>query len=586
MALGSVSEEIGKSNELWGSSAFEELREQQETDFSYWSYYKFKMPEEQGTWDNVTSPNAKSLANKLISLLSGSWMQLYIDVDDDVRKKRKSIANTEKLGNSIIWLADREATSVPSGKTMLQSFSADSVITGGTVQSLLWYEDEKAGKPKCDYKRYHPMFSQWLEGDRELIWFCYRNPVNKYYLKKKYGKEMGKPDAMGKVLTYTFWDEESWKVAIPGEDNWVDEGKHNLGYIPVNIRTTGFVPYMMSSSDGQETMKYSWMSYLMNTRDLHPLESKLMTIEATKAIDSGRKDIIAHLDSSLSADTPQIRKLAGKGNRGEILYFDKAKGHEFNGFVEYPDNQVVDSFLSRLDSQIVGATVHPIAFGEMKQSSGSGTMVAELRAAALEFLMPFRECVEQSFIWAAEEGTKQYKAGKFDKVEVEGRDRMKHKFYGDKIDPKDVDEFKFECELVADRLRDELQELGAAIQTVNNGLSSRRTAMRKHNIVEDADEEMEKMKIEAHERIATNDPLEHAQSMAQYYATQVDPPNMEMYLYHMTEAKKIIETRMMAILQGTNAVPGGGNGGGQTPPGTPPSPQANTARIATEPQGV
>ena len=535
MTLGTAKEEIDRSDELWGLSDFRELRKQQEKDFGLWGPHEFKMPQSEGAWDSVTTNSAKVLANKIMGLLSSSWLQLYIDVDEETRKKRKSIANTERLANGIIWLSDREATAVPSGRSLQDSLVAHAVLRGGTVKSVYWYTGSE-DKPQCELKAYDPMYCQWLEGERELLWFCYRDKVRKHFIEHAFkkqikdGADIGSPDSNGYIQMYTFWDDEEWRIAINGE--YIDQGEHGLGYIPVNVRSCGSAPYLKSEKY-QDTMRESWMSYAANTRNIYDLESKLLSIESSKAVDSGRKDIVAEFDSTLGKASDVTKVGYGAGQRNNILQLDKAHGQEFKGFVEAPGNQVVDQFLSRVRQDMdILATIDPIAYGQMS-GSGSGVLAAELRAAALEFINPFRKCIESDLIWTAEEIVSQYKGGQYDKVEVEGKDNTRKKFFIT-IGTKDVEEKKFDCELVPDKLRDEIQELGAAIQKVSFGLSSRKTVMVKHNIVADPDLEIDKIE----EEIASQDPVLRYDKLAKYFK---DQGNDRMAQYYVALSALTIE---------------------------------------------
>lgn len=568
--------EQAKSDRIWGSTAITELREQQETDFGLWGPYEFEMPKEEGKWDNVTTNAPKILANKIIGLLASSWLQLYIDTPSEGKKARQRISNTEYLANGSIWLADRLNTRVPSGKRLQDALSSNAVIRGGTAKSVLWYL--KDGTPTCDIRFYDPMFCQWIEGEQELIWFCHRNYVSKDFIERTYkeknGFSYGEPDkTTGKILTYTFWDGDEWKVSINGE--YVDGEEHGLGYVPVYIQSCGAVPYMQSVQY-ENTMKWSWQSCFANVRDIYDLESKMLSIESSKAIESGKIKIAGDYDSSIGGgQTPTgLDKLGyGAPTRNTIVLFDAAKGQKFGGMVQPPGNEVIDQFLSRIRGMDILGTIDPIAFGQMTRS-GSGALAAELRAAALEFINPFRECVEADFIWIAEECIKQFKNGQYEKISVQGRDRKREKFVAD-IEPKDIDETHFECEIVFDKLRDELQELGAAIQKISYGLSSKKTVMTKHNIVADPDKEMDIMD----EEFAAQDPVFKYDKLAKYFKDQGDE---RMARYYMALSAITIENTVKKAIMAQLMPPEEISGDGTKPPAVPPSPQAEAARKTAE----
>lgn len=586
MSLGEAKDEIAKSDELWKSTNFEALRTQQETDFGLWGPYKFEMPKTEGKWDSVTTNSPKILANKIIGLLASSWLQLFIDVGEENKEGRGKISKTEQLANGCIWLADREAIAVPSGKKLQSALSAYAVLKGGTAKSLYWYEDDK--KPRCAIKTYDPMFCQWEEAESELDWFCHRNYVSKAFIERHYAKipkgfAIGDPDKVtGKYLLFTFCDDENWKVALNGE--YVDTIKHGLGYIPVNIRSCGAVPYLQSVKY-QDTMKWSWTSFAQNTRDIYDLESKLLSIEATKAIDSGRKDVMAEMDSGLQNEQPtDVKKLGyGSGQRNNILFFDKAKGQKFLGFAEAPGNEVADQYLTRVRQDLdIMATMDPVTVGRMDRS-GSGALANVLIQAALEFINPFRECVQDDFIWLAEECVRQFKNGQFTKISVEGRDKTKQKFTAD-LEPEDVTEKHFDCDLVTDKLRDRIQELGAAIQQAESGMTSKRTARLQHNIVEDPDREQDIMDEEEAAN-DPNDPVFKYLKKAKYFKDLGTKEGDEMALYYESLSRLFVQQTIQKAVLAQLMPPVEQMGGdGKKPPVI--SPQAEVGRIQAEPRGL
>jgi len=577
MALGTAAEEIRKSDDMWKSSPFTALREQQEKDFGLWGPYEFSMPKKEGKWEEVTTNSSKVLANKILGLLSASWLQLFIDVGEEKRKGRTKVTNTEMLANGAIWLADREATRVPSGKKLQSALSTYAVLKGGTVKSVYWYTG-KDSEPRCEIKTYDPTYCQWLEGDRDIVWFCHRSYVSEEFIKRAYKEQLSQGFSYGssslqssRILTYTFWDEEEWKVAINGQ--YIDEGEHGLGYLPVNIRSCGPVPYIQSGNYS-DTMKWSWMSCFANNRDIYDLESKMLSIESSKAVESGKIKIAGEYDSVKSGGAlPEgIEKLGySSGGRNEIVMFDAAKGQKFGGMVQPPGNEVIEQFLTRIRGMDIIGSIDPIAFGQMTRS-GSGALAAELRAAALEFINPFRECVEEDFIWIAEETVRQFKSGEYDKMSFEGRDSKREKFYID-LEPSDVEEKRFECNLVADRLRDEIQELGAAIQKISYGLSSRRTAMLKHNIIEDPDREQDIMD----EEVAALDPVFKYDKLAKYFK---DQGNDRMAQYYMALSAITIESTVKKAIMAELIPPE------MEEPAKPPvgSPQMEAAQVAAQPR--
>jgi len=589
--LGSAAEEMKKSDEMWGQSNFTALREQQEQDFGLWGPHTFEMDKKEGKWRDVTSTSARVIANKIMALLAASWRQLYIDLGEDENKKqRKVITRTEQFANGCIDLADRDLTSVPSGKSIQDSLSFFATIKGGTAKSVYFTEDEK-GEVTPDILVYDPEFCQWIEGDRKLLWFCYRDYVTKAFIERTYKKQVEKglsyktPDVNGLVQRYTFWNEESWRVAMVGSEDYIDGDDHNLGYVPVNIRSCGIAP-ALQSVNYQDVLKFQFQSVFANDRDIYDIDSELLSIGLSKAVESGKIKLAGEFDSSKGDAPAELAKLGygSQSGRNAIVMFDTAKGQKFGGMIQPPDNQMVERFQALLEQRKIISSIDPIAFGQMTRS-GSGTLAAELRAAALEFIIPFRKCVEDDSVWIAEECVRQFKGGNFGKMSIQGRDAKKNKFFTD-ISPKDVAEKRFDCHLVPDRLRDEIQELGAAIQSVQSGLTSKRTARVRHNIVEDPDREQDIMD----EELAAQDPVFQYDKLAKYFKDQGTPEGDKYAQYFLalealTIDKTINEARAKALLPSASL---------RTSPPAPSqvplppdiNPLAQAGKIAAEPRQV
>jgi len=585
MSLGEAKDEIKLSDELWGNSDLKAIRDQMDTDFGFFGPYDFEMPQTEGKWTNVTTPSGKTLGNKVKGLLQQSYMNLFIDVLEEERVKNKRVADTERLALGFINQANRNNTRKPSGVTLQDAFSFYAAIHAGTACSVLITENDGKITPHITY--YDPYGCQFIEGDDGIIWFCYRENKKRAYVEKQYkvqikeGLALEKSGDNGLVTVYTFWDGDEWKTAISGE--YVDGDKHGQGYVPVFVNPVGGTPPVMSETE--DISKYGWQSVYVNSREIIPIESELLTIEMTKAKESGRVKGIASYDSSLSdGQVPEeINKLKAMReaapNRDTMAFLDKAKGEEFNGFVEAPDNRIVDQLLKTIRSYSSLAGLDPVTSGVFGQ--GSGALASILREAALEFTQPFNKNIEDTFVWIAEELVKQFKAGNYPQVEVFGRDIYRQPFTT-KLKTKDVEEHNFSCELVADRLRDEAIELGLAVQKVNAGLSDRRSAISKHNLSTDPARTLEMIEQEKHAEIAAKDPIYHNLQMARWYKDQGDEAMAGHHLW-LVEMFRQIETASLAKQYQSSFNPPPPQGGPPAGAGGQPDITGEAGRVAAEP---
>jgi len=585
MSLGEAKDEIKLSDELWGDSDLKALREQMDTDFGYSGPYAFTMSESAGQWRSVTTPSGKTLYGKMKGLLQQSYMNLYIDVLEEERGKNKRIAATEKLAQGFIYQANRDNTSRPSGVTLQDAFSFYATVHAGTACSVLITEND--GKVKAHIPYYDPYGCQYIEGDEGIIWFCYRENKKASYLQRMYkdkikeGFKIGESGDNGMVTRYTFLDGDEWKVAINGE--YVDEDKHGLGYVPVFINPVGGIPPIMSEE--QDISKYGWQSIFTNNRDLIPIESELLSIELTKAKESGRVKGIASYDSTLSdGQVPEeINKLKAMRDsaptRDTMAFLDKAKGEEFNGFVEAPDNRIVDQLLTKIVAYNSLSSIDPVTYG-VYRGGESGAHASILRDAALEFMHPFTKNIEDTFVWIAEESTRQFKAGNYPQVEVVGRDYHRQPFTT-KIKAEEVEEHYFSCELVSDRLRDEAIELGLAVSKVKAGLSDKRSAISRHNLSTDPDQTLEMIEQEKHAEMSAMDPVYHNLGMAKWYKDKGDE---EMAAYHQLLADGAAQIAVQTLaMQVQSLLSPGGGGGGMPGAGDQSGVMGEAGRQAAEP---
>jgi hypothetical protein len=574
--LEDAAKEIAKSDELWNDTNFKGLREQMENDYSLTTDWKFEMDKKEGNWESYTTNSPKVLAGKIMALLSTSHISLYVDEDDETREKRKDVSASENLANGVLWLADRELTSVPSGKTLKSALSFYSPIRGGIASSLYLYEEE--GILRSGLTVYDPYEIQWIEGDGDLMWFCHRHYVSKKYMAYKYGVEFSSSGTGNTVLVRDIWDKEQYGTAYDGD--WLGGLKDNLvERVPVKIISAGNnPPAMISEETNTDNLKYAWHSIFNNNRDIYKPKSEMLSILLSKGKEAGKIKAIGMYDSQLSGGKvpEQIKKLGySDKSRNEFVFLDKAKGQEFKSVVEPPSNQqVIETFQAFNGEDILGS-VDPIAWGQLNKSGASGALAAELRSAALEFLAPYKDNIEQMYVWLAEEITRQYRNGDFDTQEFEGRDSKDRKFRVT-ISPKNVsDELHFGCKMAVDHLRDRIQEAGAAINEMQNGLISRRTARTKYNIVEDPDKEQDSIDEENASTIASQDPVLVYDTLALKYKGYGTPEGDRWALYYEAKAGLAMQEAIM-MAQQKGLVP-------QTPQGTPPPPQAEPPRIAQEP---
>lgn len=557
--LKSVDEEIGLSDKIWSESAFSSLREQMDTDYKFWADYNYKVPQRHGKWENVSDNSPRILMNKIIGLLSASHPNLFVASVDGDKAQRTSISKAEQVVLGALAAANKALTSKPLGKTIQDSLSFFAPMRGVTIYRIWHYE--KNGKMYPDYKVYDPINCTF-----KPYRFEYRYYEDAEYLNYQYDIKV--ENSSRPVLCREIWTPGEWGVLV--ENKYVQKVKTNLDYIPVRVSTCGSVPSVRSEKYS-DTLKHACISAYFNNRDLYDHKSEMLSVLLTRGLEAGKIKIVGKYDSTFSqGEIPdELKRLGYTGNseeqgssgdgRNELIMLDTAKGQDFVSTVAPPpDNQLLDSFRIFNAMDVLGS-VDPVAYGQLNRSGASGALAQELRNSALEFMIPFRRNIQGQLAWGAEETLRQFKNLDFSKSTFKGK-------YGNQrfsvdVSPEEIEEEDFECQLVIDRLRDEAQEVGLAIQKVQSGLVSKRTARVQHNIVQDPDAEAEKIDVE----LAEQDVVTRYDKLAAMYADLRTPDGDRRALYYQAMAQIEID-KALAQMTAPPSVPDRGmNNPGVTP---------------------
>jgi hypothetical protein len=584
MPLKSPDEEKAISDKLFKNSSFQRLTEQMDEDYRYVYDYNFKMPKKEGDWENFSTNLAQVLAWICSSILSSAQMQLYVMTTQENRESRLEIANTEKVALGTLFLADRIKIE-NGGKSTQDELSWSAYQRGGTIKRVWLREEEDGDILLPDIRVYDPYNCRWEQTDR-LHSFRYRFFESPETLKLQYPK-----DASGKkvenyvtekntkkVLCEEIWYPDQWGIRI--NDKFVKKVKIPYKRMPVSVNTCGVTP-VIQSERFTETLKHSWQSAFFNNRKLYDKISEVISILLSRAKESGQIKGIAMYDSTKSggAVPNEMKKLgytdggsetedvetAGEG-RTKFVFLDKAKGQEFHSLVSLPQVPELFQTLQLLLGMDVLGSMDPIAIGSQRHSGMSGTLAAQLRSSAIQFLNPFFKRVSDDIVWIAGQICHQYKTGEFEKSRFRGLDSSRSIFDMEITADEMSDKELFICELVEDTLRDEAQEVGIAIQSVSSGLMSRRTAMQKHNIVDNPDAEMELIQME----LAEQDPVFRYDYWAKSFADKANPDDPEDYNARMAlYCEKVSRIMIDKTIQGELMPPMMPSAGQNNPMSTP-----------------
>lgn len=494
-----------------------ELRDRWDKDFALFilDEEEYKIPKKEGEWEYAPVNSASTDGNRMIDLLSYAQERLKIAVTDEKHKDRKDLAGTEHAAIGLLHLADKINDDDPETSAIRGQSAAFAVLRGWTVSRVFLTEDEDGEGAFPDLKEWDPRNVYWIYGHNRLLWVCnirYSNPqeiLDEYpdwegYSSTKDVITSGKEEL---VEAHDIWDcSKKGKPAQEGvaiNSEWVKKpedvkvGGKPLFYIPVRIKAGRSLPLIKGGTTSQaDNIKHVGESFLVNTRDILPLESRLLSYKLTRAGQLAKSPRVVEFDGNQSEGKPPEGFEKDPYTKGRTLYLDTSKGQRLADNMIPPNGTEIDSTLGQvMGMRSQGSGLGPVAYGMPPYpDTAQGTDI--INHNILDSIKPFKLLVESDRRWQAEELIRQYKMGGFKGQELEGQEFEGYDYRGKcfkaRVKPKDIDDnWHFECELVLDLVRDENLHVGMAATEVKSGLLSKQTSRDKHNLCADPDNEQD-----------------------------------------------------------------------------------------------
>ena len=479
------------------------LRDRMDNDFALYRLDedRYKIPKEEGEWETVITNRATAEANKLIDYLSYAKRKLWIPITEEAEIDRKKLAATERLAIGCLNLADMINEDIPEYVDIQSLASFFSVLRGWrTYRFLIRKEGDKVIP---DLAVWDTRNTYWLTGRKRLNWVCYKRWDTAFGIKEEY------PDWNGTVEKETslievddIWGCETGKNAEEGviiQDKWVKEPVDiGLSYIPIRIKAGRSAPLISDGKD--DNIKMVGESFMANSRLLYSIESRLLSYKLTRAGQLAKPPLFIIYDSTRGGLPPQIE--GDPYIKGRFIPIDTGKGQALdNKALTPPQAGDIDSTWATVVGLLGLGNLSPVAYGVINQAlPAQGIDI--LTHSTMDALKPHKKAVESDFIWLAQETIRQYINGNFGELELEGYDKSANKFKS-KITSKEIDtNWRFECELIPDLLRDKSANLGLASQAVRDRLLSRRSALDVSQLSDDPDAELARIDQEEAEAIA------------------------------------------------------------------------------------
>ncbi len=480
--------------------ALPELRERMD---DRWSLFrldsdKLKIPQSEGEWDTVISNRAKAEGNKIIEYLAYAQRKIWVPITDEKQKGRKDISDLEHLVNGGLYLADSMNEDDPLVPPIQNLLAFYRVIRG--IAAIRFFMREEDGKLIPDLVIWDARNTYWIIGKKRFLWSCYVRYASKEQVLDEYPGWNGSVDATnGMVKIHDVWAVDEGKNAqegvIIGSEYVKEPEDMGIDYIPVRIKAGRSVP-LIHDDKYSDNIKFVGEDFMSSRADLYAAESRLLSYRLTMAGQQAKAPAMIEWNSLLSGNIPPTAKFEKDPFvKGRVLPLDSTKGQKYLGSMVPPGGPHIDETHAAIVGLISIDGLSPIAYGQINQAlPAQGIDI--LTHSTMDVIKPFQQAMEQDFVWLAGEITRQFKNGDFEETEFEGYDASNNRFQT-KIAPKDiVENWRFECKLLPDLLRDKSANMNLASQAVRDKLLSRQTARDDFSLVQDTDLEEEKIERE------------------------------------------------------------------------------------------
>ena len=487
-------------------SKSKDLIDRMDTTFDYFRGKKFEIPKTEGKWENVTSNRAQAEGWKIINVLASAKRKISLAIEDAKEAERDTYAKTEMVANGLLYTADRRFDGSPEMPQLNSQMAFYSVVRGWRAYRLLVLDDED-GVPYMDIAVWDRRNVFYIPGRERLLKVYAERQVTEEQAKEEYEGFNGKGDEKsGLVKIVDVWDcsdssKHTQEAVIINNDYIrpplnVKIGGSYIDYLPIRIKAGGSIPLI--NDDNSDNLRHVGEDYLVNNRELPDTLSRLMSYNMTRAGMEAKMPQVIEWDSTKGDLPPEFKK--DPYIKGSFIFLDKAKGQAISTPLPMTPGDKINLMLASVNQDWSMGGLNSVAYGNADVSmTAFGTDI--LNKNTREHIWPFKLAMEQDYIWMASEAVRQYKLGGYKESEFTGYN-SKFKRFNINIKPDDiVDDKEFQCSLIVDELSDRSTHSGMAIQEVKAGISSLRTALDKHQLAEDPDQEIANIEQEQFDKM-------------------------------------------------------------------------------------
>ena len=547
----------------------EKLIERMDFDFSKFRGDMFSIPLSEGKWENVTSNRAKSEGRKMIHILAKAERSIFNEAKKEDAEDREKLNFNELLVASLLFSAERLRDGQPETPKLQAEMASYRIFRGWGAYRLLVMEDDD-GNPYLDLAVWDPRNTYYIPGRNGLLKTYYERSVLKAQFVDEYKGFNGQADDKGMIKAVDIWDcsdsSRITKEAVRASGEYVKEpekvlvGGQTIDYLPVRIKAGGAIPLISeidtATTDPTDNLKEVGESYLANNRNLLDDESRAMSYKKTRAGLEAKMPTIIEYDGQGGELPPEFKK--DPYIKGGFIFLDVSKKQKVADQLPMARGELIAQYHADVANQLNTGGLNPIAFGE--GGKGQTAFETDVRNRnTRESIDPFREDLEEDFVWIGTEIIKQYKAGSFKDNQIFEGYNSKSKWFSQKIKIEDIKEGKiFKCKLISDELRDKAANAGLAIDLVGAGLLPKREALDDFQISKDPDSTLDAIAQETAEQAFDTPLVKGYLAMREDYLKHPDEDKKKLFKHALIKLLLLEINEMQQIEQALNpSVPDG-----------------------------
>ena len=567
--------EIEDILERWRDSkdALRPLHDSMENYFNLWRLKPYVPPD--GTYEAYTSNKPRTLANKIMSMLASSTINISVLIDKQTGTNIKKSGEVERFIHGSLYQNDKRLRYRMQPKLLYQLIWYGCVYGWWGIMPLVVKGED--GQTNIVIRPIDPRWLYYEIGKDGPIWTASMRFTTQRALEEEYKQDIPKPAHGENLAVLDYWDDEANAVILSqdmsGESITGELLKkpteHEIGHNPTKFGPVGMTPYITVSGNDETIAETGESVFSPNRTIYEPLNRILSYTMDMVALNIKQGYKVFNMTAE------QAKQMQDLNRKGTNVVLDATQGQDIVPLNK--DRMPADTgpLLGTIGGDEQQGGLSKIAWGETA-GQVSGYLASQLNRSTEDVLVVRNSALEDCYLTISEELVQQYSAGGFEPINLAGYDNTGKAFMGSTIKPDDIEgDWFYEVSIKPNLPQDEMMRYQMAKLAHDEGFLSMLSIRDK--LLHIQDPELEDYKV-----------LEEKSSM-------IPPIGLGKIVEAMVERGKIKEGEaqewydmlMMMIGGGGQPPPQpqqpSGPGLGGPPPGIPPTQPTQPEMMGTPP---